>query len=116
MKKIVIGAILVVIVIGIFALAVSNPNLRENKETWFGTIDVKPEKDIPIQEQKQSISPKETVSSASQINCDPSYPDVCIPPYPPDLDCGEIPHKNFRVMGDDRHGFDRDNDGIGCES
>lgn len=47
--------------------------------------------------------------------CDPSYPDVCIPPYPPDLDCGDIPYKNFRVLPPDPHGFDRDNDGIGCE-
>jgi len=49
-------------------------------------------------------------------SCDPSYPDVCIPPYPPDLDCGEIGYSNFRVNGTDPHGFDRDNDGIGCES
>ena len=49
-------------------------------------------------------------------NCDSSYPDVCIAPYPPDLDCGEIGYANFRVVGDDPHGFDRDNDGIGCES
>ena len=48
--------------------------------------------------------------------CDPSYPDACIAPYPPDLDCGEIGYSNFRVIGDDPHGFDRDNDGIGCES
>jgi len=49
-------------------------------------------------------------------SCDPSYPDVCIPPYPPDLDCGEIGFSNFRVVGSDPHGFDTDNDGIGCES
>ena len=48
--------------------------------------------------------------------CDPSYPDVCIAAYPPDLDCGEISQKNFKVLGSDPHGFDRDNDGIGCES
>ncbi len=51
-----------------------------------------------------------------EINCDPSYPGVCIPPYPPDLDCGEIQYANFEVMPQDPHGFDRDNDGIGCES
>jgi len=49
-------------------------------------------------------------------SCDPSYPDVCIPPYPPDLNCGDIGYSNFRVIGSDPHGFDRDNDGIGCES
>ncbi len=50
-----------------------------------------------------------------EINCDPSYPDFCIPPWPPDLDCKDVP-SNFRVVGEDPHGFDRDNDGIGCES
>ncbi len=49
-------------------------------------------------------------------NCDTSYPDVCIPPYPPDLDCGEIRYVNFEVLPDDPHGFDGDKDGIGCES
>lgn len=48
--------------------------------------------------------------------CDPSYPGVCIPPYPPDLDCPEIGPRRFQVTGSDPHGFDGDNDGIGCES
>ena len=47
--------------------------------------------------------------------CDPSYPDVCIPPPPPDLNCDDISARNFRVVGSDPHGFDGDNDGIGCE-
>ncbi|MEO0804546.1 MAG: excalibur calcium-binding domain-containing protein [Cyanobacteria bacterium J06642_2] len=36
-------------------------------------------------------------------------------PSAPDLDCGEIAHRNFRVVGNDPHRFDRDRDGIGCE-
>lgn len=52
---------------------------------------------------------------APVANCDPSYPDVCIPPYPPDLDCGDIPFRNFQVIPPDLHKFDRDRDGIGCE-
>lgn len=51
----------------------------------------------------------------SRGNCDPSYPTVCIPPSPPDLDCGEIPYRRFQVIGSDPHRFDGDNDGIGCE-
>ena len=47
--------------------------------------------------------------------CDPAYPTVCIPPPPPDLDCKDIPHKRFKVLPPDPHGFDRDGDGIGCE-
>jgi micrococcal nuclease len=49
-------------------------------------------------------------------NCDPAYPTVCIPPRPPDLDCGSISYQDFQVLEPDPHGFDRDNDGIGCES
>ena len=47
--------------------------------------------------------------------CDPSYPDVCIPPPPPDLDCPDITYRNFRVIGTDPHGFDGNNDGEACE-
>ena len=49
-------------------------------------------------------------------NCDPSYPTVCIAPAPPDLDCGDIPHRRFEVLPPDPHKFDRNQDGIGCES
>ena len=48
--------------------------------------------------------------------CDPSYPTVCIPPPPPDLDCGEIQFQMFVVVGADPHGFDGDGNGVGCET
>ncbi len=60
-------------------------------------------------------APQPTAPSAGG-NCHPSYPTVCIPPPPPDLDCKDIPYKRFQVVGDDPHGFDGDHDGIGCES
>ncbi len=60
--------------------------------------------------------PEPTAASEPAGNCDPSYPDVCIPPPPPDLDCGDIPYRNFRVLPPDPHRFDRDKDGIGCET
>jgi hypothetical protein len=47
--------------------------------------------------------------------CDPSYSGVCIPPFPPDLNCGDISDRRFTVLPPDPHGFDGDNDGIGCE-
>ncbi len=47
--------------------------------------------------------------------CDPAYPTVCVPPPPPDLDCGDIPYRGFKVLPPDPHRFDRDRDGIGCE-
>jgi micrococcal nuclease len=56
-----------------------------------------------------------TASNTNATNCDPSYPDVCIPPPPPDLDCGDIPYRRFRVIGSDPHRFDGDHDGVGCE-
>lgn len=48
--------------------------------------------------------------------CDPSYPDVCIPSPPPDLDCSQLTFRNFRVLQPDPHHFDPDKDGFGCES
>jgi micrococcal nuclease len=70
---------------------------------------------------KESPATKiEKESSVSQTedrnNCDPSYPDVCIESPPPDLDCGDISEKNFKVIGSDPHRFDPDGDGIGCGS
>lgn len=49
-------------------------------------------------------------------NCDPAYPDVCIPSPPPDLDCKDITYRRFRVIPPDPHSFDSDHDGIGCEN
>jgi hypothetical protein len=51
-----------------------------------------------------------------QTECHQSYPDVCIPPPPPDLYCEDISARNFEVLSPDLHGFDEDNDGIGCEN
>jgi len=47
--------------------------------------------------------------------CDSSYPTVCIPPGPPDLDCSEIQFRSFEVIGADPHRLDGDGNGIGCE-
>jgi hypothetical protein len=49
-------------------------------------------------------------------DCDPSYPDICVPSPPPTRNCNDISDRNFKVVGSDPHGFDGDNDGIGCES
>jgi hypothetical protein len=38
-----------------------------------------------------------------------------VPPYPPDVDCGDL-SSSVRVVGSDPHGLDRDGDGFGCES
>jgi len=69
--------------------------------------------------QPPAVTPTRATSVAvtttpSRGNCDPSYPTVCIPPYPPDLDCGQIPFRRFQVLPPDPHRFDSDRDGIGC--
>ena len=48
-------------------------------------------------------------------NCSSAYPERCIPPPPPDLDCEDITQRNFLVLPPDPHKFDPDKNGIGCE-
>ena len=52
---------------------------------------------------------------AAGRRCDPSYPGICIPPPPPDLDCRDVRYRNFRVLPPDPHHFDGNHDGRGCE-
>lgn len=51
--------------------------------------------------------------------CDESYPSVCIPSPPPDLDCNDLPFREFRVRRDvavpDPHRLDQSEDGIACQ-
>ncbi|HXQ39403.1 MAG TPA: hypothetical protein VN843_35715 [Anaerolineales bacterium] len=69
----------------------------------------------PLAILRSSDTPQIPVSGGSS-NCDPAYPTVCIPPPPPDLDCGDISYRNFQVLAPDPHSFDREGDGLGCES
>lgn len=87
----------------VFSLTVSDGELTDTDEV---SVSVK---DVP------SGSPTPP-SQVDEENCDPSYPTVCIPPPPPDLDCGEISFRDFTVLQPDLHNFDNDNDGVGCES
>lgn len=49
--------------------------------------------------------------------CHPAYPDFCIPPPPPDLDCGDFSQSNFTVdhTYGDTHQLDGDGDGVACQ-
>ena len=58
--------------------------------------------------------PQPQVGSGSG-ECDASYPDTCIPPPPPDLDCGDVSARFFAIEGSDPHRLDSDGNGIGCE-
>jgi micrococcal nuclease len=76
---------------------------RSNNQPSSGATPQQPTSQIP--------------TPAASTNCDAAYPNVCVPSAPPDLDCKDITHRNFRVLPPDPHRFDgRDNDGIGCES
>ena len=58
--------------------------------------------------------PIPTLSSGG--SCARHDPSVCIPPPPPDLDCADVPYRNFDVLPPDPHRFDGDGDGIGSSS
>ena len=62
------------------------------------------------------VAPPPAATPPRAATCSPSYPTVCIPPPPPDLDCGDITFRRFTVLAPDPHRFDEDSDGIGCES
>ncbi|WP_219884641.1 excalibur calcium-binding domain-containing protein [Merismopedia glauca] len=62
-----------------------------------------------------SHSQSDSITQSSRTNCDPSYPDICLTSGAADLDCKDIPYRNFRVVGSNPHRFDRNGDGIGCE-
>jgi micrococcal nuclease len=69
---------------------------------------------VPTSRPAPTSPPAVRAPSQPVGNCHPCYPDVCIPPPPPDLDCPETPYCQFRVICDP-HRFDGDHDGIGCE-
>lgn len=70
----------------------------------------------PVKTAAPYVPPVVPTNPPSNENCDPSYPTVCIPPPPPDLDCGQINYRRFQVLPPDPHHFDGDHDGIGCET
>lgn len=63
-----------------------------------------------------AAGPQARVERRMQAECDPAYPGLCLPPEARDLDCPDVPERDFRVETPDPHDFDRDRDRIGCES
>lgn len=93
-----------------------NTWLASDNSTERHTIDLNNGPSSSSAEAGAATTSEETGENGDDGDCDPSYPGVCIPPYPPDLDCGDpdVP-SNFKVSGSDPHRFDVDNNGIGCE-
>ena len=61
------------------------------------------------------LDPYSLMEVFSEHPCDPNYVGACIPIVSYDLDCTDIPVKNFFVTGTDKHRFDGDGNGVCCE-
>lgn len=72
---------------------------------------------VSVSDGNSSSAPFTTNPLNDSSDCDfTSYPDFCIPPAPPNLNCDDVNGKDFTVFPPDPHGFDRDKDGEGCET
>jgi hypothetical protein len=91
-------------------LAAIIPAANVNAITPTRVIDTRDE------EPKIDAPTTTTTTVPPPSNCDPSYPTVCIPSPPPDLNCGDVPFTDFVVLQPDPHNFDGNKDGIGCVS
>ncbi len=76
---------------------------------------------LPIQKQTtepavepSAVLPHDESPPDPAPDCDSNY-SPCVPNVSYDLDCGDIGF-TVTVIGTDRHRFDRDGDGYGCES
>lgn len=98
-----------------YAVASSYPPDVACNEVFLSAEEMARSSEIGLWAPVPILIPTEPAVGEQRGNCDPAYPDVCIPPPPPDLDCKDIPFRRFRVIPPDPHHFDRDVDGIGCE-
>lgn len=102
----VIGLAIVIMAAGFLTRDLPMQRISENFETQTPIMPT-----IPLSESQDNFAN----NPATKDICDSSYPDICVTPYPPDLDCGDLEFTNFRVYQPDPHGFDGDKDGVGCE-
>ena len=86
----------------------------EGRDRWIAAFLVEVE---VIELGKRAVEPLPPAPPPTpEVKCDPSYPDFCLGINIPDLDCGEVTWRRFRVLPPDPHRFDGDHDGMGCES
>jgi|GEM_PF-2747968 len=79
-----------------------------------------PQPTPPITPVKPTPAPVATpmpppIAPPASASCDPNYIGGCVPNVSYDLDCKDIGF-SVTVVGTDRHRFDGDGDGAGCES
>jgi micrococcal nuclease len=102
---------------GLWSGCITDDEGDTNELSGIQSIDAGPGTDTDSGQTQPEARPEPVVITdpASAFGCEPSYPDVCIPPSPPDLDCGDVAYGRFTVYQPDPHRFDGDYDGIGCE-
>ncbi len=91
-------------------LPIIEHNIVPTSTATFTTIPIDTPTSSPTTELSPTLTPTRDPSQ-----CAAEYPTVCIPPPPPDLDCSDIPYRNFVALPPDRHNFDSDDDHVGCE-
>jgi micrococcal nuclease len=102
---------------GLWSSCIADDEGDTNELSGNQAVSAGPETEInPGQTGAEPLpAPGVITDPASAFGCDPSYPTVCIPPSPPDLDCGDLAYEDFTVYPPDPHRFDGDFDGVGCE-
>jgi hypothetical protein len=118
----IVGGITICSIIAYLIAAILDPSLIVSLPTH--TITPSPQPTLTITPRPSLLPVPTLIISTETIaptatpapsNCDPSYPTVCIPSPPPDLNCNDIPFRNFQVLPPDPHGFDLNQDGVGCQ-
>jgi hypothetical protein len=59
--------------------------------------------EVLVEEEEEEEQEEEQVGE-EETECHPSYPDFCIPPLPPNLNCNDISGRRFTVLSPDPHG------------
>jgi hypothetical protein len=64
----------------------------------------------------QTVTKTVTTSGTTDAGgCDPNYTGTCVPTGQGDVNCSDVPAKNFQSTGSDPDGLDGDGDGVACE-
>ncbi len=71
--------------------------------------------DTPLEQPTTEPEPTSEAppTADSGAGCAAGY-SPCVPSYPPDLDCDDVDGP-ITITGNDPHGFDADDDGVGCD-
>ncbi len=71
---------------------------RANGRGLWGACNVVWNPYGPATTSHKGSSPRGQPGGSAGQRCDASYPTVCIPPPPPDLDCADVSYRRFRVL------------------